>query len=77
MENSVSIENHIIDIQNLFPYELTLSPQELAKLRNKSVQTLAHERKRGVGVRYKNSEGGIEYPIREVAIWLHNTIMTA
>ena len=71
------IEKNMIDIQNLFPHQLTLSPQQLAQLRHKSVQTLARERKKGVGVPFKDNAGTIEYPIREVAIWLQNTIKTA
>jgi len=76
--NPATIEENMIDLQNLFPHQLTLSPQQLAKLRNKSVQTIIRERKKGIGVPYKNNEAGtIEYPIREVAIWLSNTIKTA
>ena len=75
--NTACIDKYIADIQNLFPFQLTLSPQQLAQLRNKSIQTLARERKKGIGVSYKNNAGNIEYPIREVAIWLQNTIKTA
>jgi len=73
---STNIEDHITDIQTLFPRQLTLSPHQLAKLRNKSVQTLMRERKKGIGVPYKDNAGTIEYPIREVAIWLQQTIKT-
>ncbi len=72
-----SIESNMMDIQKLFPFQLTLSPQQLAQLRNKSIQTLGRERKKGIGVPYKDNAGTIEYPIREVAIWLQNTIKTA
>ncbi len=75
--NPATIEENMIDLQNLFPHQLTLSPQQLAKLRNKSIQTLGRERKKGIGVPYKDNAGTIEYPIREVAIWLQNTIKTA
>ncbi len=72
-----SIDSHIADIQKLFPYRLTISPSELAKIRNRSVQTLARDRARGTGVRYKeDSKGSIEYPVREVAVWMHNIVMT-
>ncbi len=72
-----SIDSYIADIKNLFPNQLTLSSAQLAQIRNKSVQTLARERKQGIGIRYKESQGkNIEYPIREIAIWLHDTIVT-
>ncbi len=75
--NTACIDKYIADIQNLFPHQLTISPHQLARLRNKSVQTLMRERKKGIGVAYKDNSGQIEYPIREVAIWFQNTIKTA
>ncbi len=77
MGTQETVDQYIADIQNIFPNQLTLSPKELARLRNKSVQTLWRERKKGIGVPYKEQNGNIEYPVREIAIWLHKTVVTA
>ena len=76
-DDDPAIEKNITDIQKIFPNQLTLSQQQFALLRNKSVLTLSRERKKCVGAEYKNNNGQIEYPVRKVAEWMHNTIKTA
>ncbi len=76
-DDNLAIEKNIADIQKIFPNQLTLTQQQFAKLRNKSVLTLSRERKRCVGAEYKDNEGKIEYPVRRVAEWMHRTIKTA
>ena len=76
-KNDTNIQNHINDIQALYPGLLVLSPKQFAKMRNKSVLTLSRERHKCVGPEYKNNNGKIEYPIRAISEWLQNTVKTA
>lgn len=71
------IEKNMQDIRTVYPKQLTLAPKELANLRGISIQTLARERNQGIGPAYLQKRTTIEYPIREVAKWLAETIKTS
>lgn len=71
------IEKNMQDICTVYPKQLTLAPKELANLRGISIQTLARERTQGIGPAYLQKRTTIEYPIREVAKWLAETIKTS
>ena len=70
------INQNIQDINKLHPCKLLLTKKELATLRNVSVSTINREKAEGAGVVYKENRGQIMYPVREIAIWLCNTIKT-
>lgn len=76
-DDDPAVEKNIADIQKIFPNQLTLSQQQFAQLRKKSVLTLSREREDCRGPEYKGDTKNIEYPVRKIAEWLATTIKTA
>ncbi len=71
-----AIEKNIADIQKIFPNQLTLSQQQFAQLRKKSVLTLSREREDSRGPEYKGDTRNVEYPVRKIAEWMAFTVKT-
>ncbi len=72
------INDIIGDIKEVYPGTLLLSKEQTAKITNRSENSLNRDIKKGTGIPYKQSmeKGKVLYPIREVAKWILNTVIT-
>jgi len=72
----MTIEEAILDIKSIYPYTLMLDKLQVAKLVNKSVSSLNRDMANSTGIEYKKEGGKVLYPVRAIAIWMSQTIIT-
>ena len=72
------IDDIIGDIKEIYPGTLLLTKEQTAKITNRSENSLNRDIKNGTGIPYKQSrdKGKVLYPIRNVAKWVLDTIIT-
>lgn len=82
-DTDLLIGKHIEDIWKIFPKQFLASKAQLAQLRGISESTLNREKERrekeeggGEGVPFREKGGRIHYFVRDISVWMSQTIKT-